>query len=199
MEDLEDAEAPAREEPGDMVTFEEVQEIAARRGLALTLKTLGPFYRVVIRDGAPGGVLGVVLAVSSGFTVPAMGLMHCDSLEIFTRGRKGPDGERVRGGILGLGLLMGGAVFSFGRSCRCHRAEILAIRDDDAWHKRLVQYYSYFGFQRVRAVGDNGLRDLPDLLVWGGVGMRMDANIEALLRRWSSAIRKSASRGPDRF
>lgn len=40
----------------------------------------------------------------------------------------------------------------------------------DAWHKRLVRYYSYFGFQRVRAVGDNGLRDLPDLLVWGGVG-----------------------------
>ena len=43
----------------------------------------------------------------------------------------------------------------------------------DAWHKRLVQYYSYFGFRRVRAVGDNGLRDLPDRLVWGGVGMRM--------------------------
>lgn len=46
--------------------------------------------------------------------------------------RKGPDGERVRGGILGLGLLMGGAVFSYGRSCRCHKAEILAIRDDGA-------------------------------------------------------------------
>lgn len=27
------------------------------------------------------------MAVSSGFTVPAMGLMHCDSLEIFTRGQ----------------------------------------------------------------------------------------------------------------
>ncbi len=40
----------------------------------------------------------------------------------------------------------------------------------DAWHKRLVRYYSYFGFERVRAVGDSGLRDLPDLLVWGGVG-----------------------------
>ena len=32
-------------------------------------------------------------------------------------------------------------------------------------------------------VGDSGLRDLPDRLVWGGVGMRMDANIEHLLRR----------------
>ena len=56
------------------------------RGLSLTLKTLGPFYRIVIRDGAPGAEPGAILAVSSGFTVPAMGLMHCDSLEIFTRG-----------------------------------------------------------------------------------------------------------------
>ena len=61
------------------------QEHRVCRGLALTLKTLGPFYRIVIRD-APGGEPGAVLAVSSGFTVPAMGLMHCDSLEIFTRG-----------------------------------------------------------------------------------------------------------------
>jgi hypothetical protein len=38
----------------------------------------------------------------------------------------------VRGGILGLGLLMGGAVFSYGRTCGCHKAEILAIRDDGA-------------------------------------------------------------------
>lgn len=46
----------------------------------------------------------------------------------------------------------------------------LCVCAADAWHKRLVRYYSYFGFERVRAVGDNGLRDLPDLLVWGGVG-----------------------------
>lgn len=56
----------------------------------------------------------------------------------------------------------------------------------DAWHKRLVRYYAYFGFKRVRQVGDSGLRDIPDRLVWGGVGMRMDANIETLLRRWSA-------------
>ncbi len=65
----------------------------------------------------------------------------------------------------------------------------------DAWHKRLVRYYSYFGFMPVRAVGDSGLRDIPDLLVWGGVGQRMDANIEELLRRWTSAIRRSVPKG----
>ena len=53
------------------------------RGLYLYARTLGPFYRIVIRDKDESGK---VMAVSSGFTVPAMGLMHCDSLEIFTRG-----------------------------------------------------------------------------------------------------------------
>ena len=161
-----------------------------------------------------------------------------------------------------MGLLMGGAVFSFGHSCGCRKAEILAIKDDgellhrlpdkwsllqtynclvvclksspyfllmtqtlyghfeedsssdkdslldhitpteakeevnaDAWHKRLVRYYSYFGFMPVREVGDSGLRDIPDLLVWGGVGQRMDANIKELLGRWTSAIRRSVPKG----
>jgi hypothetical protein len=53
------------------------------RGLYLYARMLGPFYRIVIRDKDENGR---VMAVSSGFTVPAMGLMHCDSLEIFTRG-----------------------------------------------------------------------------------------------------------------
>ena len=38
----------------------------------------------------------------------------------------------MRGGAgsLGLGLLMGGAVFAHGHSCGCRVAEILAINDD---------------------------------------------------------------------
>ena len=61
------------------------------RGLYLYARTLGPFYRIVIRDKDENGR---VMAVSSGFTVPAMGLMHCDSLEIFTRG-SAPPPERL--------------------------------------------------------------------------------------------------------
>lgn len=36
----------------------------------------------------------------------------------------------MRKNPLGLGLLLGGAVFSYGRSCGCRKAEILAINDD---------------------------------------------------------------------
>jgi hypothetical protein len=43
---------------------------------------------------------------------------------------RGDEGARVRRNALGLGLLLGAAVFSFGASCGCRRAEILAINDD---------------------------------------------------------------------
>jgi hypothetical protein len=43
---------------------------------------------------------------------------------------KGEAGDRIRKSPLGLGLLLGGAVFSHGRSCGCRKAEILAINDD---------------------------------------------------------------------
>jgi hypothetical protein len=36
----------------------------------------------------------------------------------------------VRGGALGLGLLLGGATFAYAYSCGCRKAEILAINDD---------------------------------------------------------------------
>uniref|UniRef100_A0A7S3QND3 Uncharacterized protein n=1 Tax=Dunaliella tertiolecta TaxID=3047 RepID=A0A7S3QND3_DUNTE len=108
---------------------------------------------------------------------------------------KGSEGERVRGGVLGLGLLVGGATFSYGYSCGCKKAEILAINDDDAWHARLVKYYSYFGFKPVAIVGGNSpLSDIPHMLVWGGVGTRMDADIPGMLAKWTPAFRSKRER-----
>jgi hypothetical protein len=63
----------------------------------------------------------------------------------------------------------------------------------DAWHERLVRYYRYFGFEPVYTVGGNGLADWPHLLVWGGEGTRMDADVAKMLRKWTPAIRRSAA------
>jgi hypothetical protein len=52
---------------------------------------------------------------------------------------KGEAGDRIRKNPLGLGLLLGGAVFSYGRSCGCKKAEILAINDDGEGCLRLWQ------------------------------------------------------------
>lgn len=94
--------------------------------------------------------------VTSGFVAPPFGIMHCDTLQIFTRGIKGQEGQRLRGGALGLGLLLGGATFAHGHAAGCRTAEILAINDDDTWHERLVRYYSFFGFKPVCKVGGPG-------------------------------------------
>ena len=68
-----------------------------------------------------------------------------------------------------------------------------STRVSDAWHARLVRYYSFFGFEPVRTVGGNGLSDLPHLLVWGGEGTRMDADVGGMLRRWGPAIRRGGA------
>ena len=48
---------------------------------------------------------------------------------------------------------------------------------------------------QVRQVGGNGLSDLPHMLVWGGEGMRMDADVRALLAKWTPAIRRGLREG----
>lgn len=58
----------------------------------------------------------------------------------------------------------------------------------DHQHARLVKYYTYFGFEKVKVVGENGLQDLPDQVVWGGVGTRMDAVLPTMLQKWSPAL-----------
>lgn len=58
--------------------------------------------------------------------------MHCEALQIFTRGMRGEQGDRIRGGALGLGLMVGCATFAYALSKGCKKAEILAIKDDGA-------------------------------------------------------------------
>ena len=56
-------------------------------------------------------------------------------------------------------------------------------------HHRLVAYYKrVLNFHTLREVGENGIKDLPDLLVWGGRGTRMNADILTVLQRWSTAF-----------
>ena len=44
-----------------------------------------------------------------------------------------------------------------------------------------------YGFVVVKEVTGK-LSDLPDMLVWGGVGTRMNADIEQQLQRWTPAL-----------
>jgi hypothetical protein len=61
-------------------------------------------------------------------------------------------------------------------------------------HERLVKYYTFFGFRFVKAVGEHSVADLVDRVAWGGVGTRMDADVQEMLAKWTPALRKKARR-----
>ncbi|KAI3682734.1 hypothetical protein L1987_82934 [Smallanthus sonchifolius] len=48
----------------------------------------------------------------------------------------------------------------------------------------LVKFYRRIGFETVYEVTGSSMADLAHMLVWGGVGTRMDANVERLLLKW---------------
>jgi hypothetical protein len=74
----------------------------------------------------------------------------------------------------------------------CAKIELLAIDDGNEYAPRLVRYYERLGFTPVRVVGQGAATDLTDLLVWGGVGTRMNGDLRALLDKWGKVIRKQA-------
>jgi len=75
----------------------------------------------------------------------------------------------------------------------CRKAELLAINDDEKSHRLLLGFYRTAGFVAVKEV-TNEIGCVPDLLVWGGIGTRMDMPVEDYLRRWRSVI---VSRGEE--
>ena len=54
---------------------------------------------------------------------------------------------------------------------------------------QLVRFYKFAGFEIIREVSQGSLVSLPDLIVWGGEGTRMDVNIEKFLKLWTPRIR----------
>ena len=72
----------------------------------------------------------------------------------------------------------------------CRRSRLLAIRDDERQHRRLVRYFKQRGFEPVREV-QAALWDLPLRMVWGGAGALMVGSCELVqaraLERWRQA------------
>ena len=64
----------------------------------------------------------------------------------------------------------------------CRRARLLAIRDNDNQHRRLLRYFRRRGFTTVREV-NAALWDLPLRMVWGGAGTLMSGDLETVLTR----------------
>ena len=74
----------------------------------------------------------------------------------------------------------------------CRSARLLAIRDDERQHSRLVRYFRQRGFQLERDVAA-ALWDLPLRMVWGGAGALMSGSVEQVLERSLRSWRQSAA------
>lgn len=56
---------------------------------------------------------------------------------------------------------------------------------------QLVRFYGRIGFKPVYEVTGSSIGDVTHMLVWGGRGTRMDADIEELMAKWGPKFKDS--------
>eukprot|EP00898_Chlorokybus_atmophyticus_P003662 jgi/Chlat1/4297/Chrsp29S04382 len=161
----------------ELVTLSELQRAAARRTLKLECSSFGPYFeaRLCLPDSKPVG--------KAAAWVAPFGALHIDYLKLDRNSL--PKASRS---FLGPGILLGLALCVFGYERGCNKAELLAIDDSEEIHARLVRFYRRLGFSVDRVVEGGRLRDIPDMLVWGGMGTLMTASVADLLERGHPVI-----------
>lgn len=149
------------------------------QGLSIRLQTFGPFFRVQAEGerGELGRAEGVIRTWFRGK------VLHLDSVKM----RKETLG--MDRSIFGLGLFIGAVAVRHGFDRGCDRAELLAIDDSPLYHSKLVRFYTRMGFTAVHEVDGSSMGDLAHMLVWGGRGTRMDADIKELLFKWGKRFK----------
>ncbi|CBI22453.3 unnamed protein product, partial [Vitis vinifera] len=154
----------------------EIMDSSRAQNLNLQLQTLGPFFRITAKSLETQGELGR----AEGLIRVWLGgrILHLDSIRL----RRETLG--MEKSIFGIGLFIGAVAIRYGYDSGCRTAELLAINDSDLYHSKLVRFYTRIGFKAVHEVTGSSMGDLAHMLVWGGIGTRMDAKIEELLVRW---------------
>ena len=144
------------------------------RGLLLRLQVSRPAglawglrVGVARRDGERLLLLGEL----KGWALPSARGLRLDTMRV------------QAGDSAALGPLIWAATFAWAlEATPCRQATILAIRDSDAQHRRLVRYVRALGFAPLRELAA-GPADLAPRLLWGGSGLLMRADCAEVLRR----------------
>ena len=159
-------------------TLSEIEQAAAAQGALLRLQVRQILaittLRVVVARQRPGQA-PLLLGELKGWALPLR-----DGLQLDTMRVQGPQTQ-------GVGALIWAATFAWAlETTPCRRARLLAIRDNDQQHRRLVRYFRRLGFSAIREVGA-AAADLPLRLVWGGAGLLMRGDCsDGLGRAWRS-------------
>lgn len=157
----------------------EIEQLAAARGLLLRLQVRRwlaiTSLRVVVARPRPE-LPPLLLGELKGWSLPLP-----DGLQLDTMRVQGSNTQSV-------GALIWAATFAWAlEATPCRSARLLAIRDHEAQHRRLVRYFRRLGFEPIRDVGA-AAADLPLRLVWGGAGLLMRGDCAVGLERAWRAV-----------
>ncbi|CAA0830972.1 Unknown protein [Striga hermonthica] len=166
----------------------DIMSASREQNLEIQLNTFGPFFRIIARslttERELGRAEGLVRFWFGGK------ILHLDSMRL-QRETIG-----LEKSIFGIGLFIGAVAIRHGYECGCNKAELLAINDTELYHSKLVRFYKRIGFNEVCEVKGSSLGDVSHMLVWGGVGTRMDADLQDLLIKWCSRFKTKSPSTP---
>ncbi|CAN6450228.1 unnamed protein product [Victoria cruziana] len=164
-------------------SMEDIMNSCKQQNLHMRLQTVGPFFRVAATNIASGKEVGR----AEGLIRPWVDgtILHLDSI------RLKKETLSMKRSIFGLGLFVGAVAVRHGYDHGCRKAELLAINDSELFHSKLVRFYGRIGFKPVYEVTGSSIGDVTHMLVWGGRGTRMDADIEELMAKWGPKFKDS--------
>lgn len=154
----------------------QLEQQASGRGLRLRLLVRRPAgllwtLRVGVARPDPASQALPLLGELKGWALPTAAGLRLDTMRV-----QGTDTAAV-------GPLLWAATFAWAlEATPCRRATLLAIRDGEAQHRRLVRYFERLGFRPRRELGA-AVADLLPRLVWGGAGLLMEGDCAEGLRR----------------
>ena len=156
----------------NLPTLAELEAEARRRGLLLRLQVRRPVGLLwTLRVGVARPEPLVLLGELKGWALPGAAGLRLDTMRVQTE----------RSAVVG--ALIWAATFAWAlEATPCRRARLLAIRDHERQHRRLVRYFRRLGFTPLRELG-GGIADLAPRLFWGGAGLLMEGDCAEGLRR----------------
>ncbi|MCP9838323.1 hypothetical protein KBY84_12550 [Cyanobium sp. N.Huapi 1H5] len=166
-----------------MLNLEVLERQARERGLLLRLQVQGLAGVRGLRVGvarARAEQPPLLLGELKGWCLPLADGLRLDTMRV--------QGERTAA----VGPLIWAATFAWAlEETPCRSARLLAIRDGEQQHRRLVRYFRRLGFRSLRELAGGPL-DLAPRLLWGGAGLLMQGDCDEGLQRsarWLASIR----------
>ncbi len=154
--------------------LDQLEKQAETRGLILRIKESRPInlwsIRVVVAEQLTLGKIKILGELKAWAYSGEKGL-QLDTMKV------------LPGVSPGVGDLLWSATMAWAlEKTPCTKARLLAIRDEENYHKKLIRYFQRKGFKKIKDIGSSPL-DLFLRTIWGGSGALMIGECNIVLKR----------------